>query len=147
MSDFNNTRDEVMVPRSSQTEEGKEDEILSSAIAHFGEPAQVLKCIEELAELTEALSISLNSCDEEDNYRLLYLERGARAIREYTRDITAVDLQKPKASHISEVVEELADVSITTQQMLKIFTTPEEFEKAKRAKLSRLAERMRGDSQ
>jgi hypothetical protein len=45
------------------------------------------------------------------------------------------------------ITSELADVSITTQQMLKIFTTPEEFEKAKRAKLSRLAERMRGDSQ
>jgi hypothetical protein len=29
--------------------------------------------------------------------------------------------------------------------MLKIFTTPEEFEKVKQAKLSRLVERMNGD--
>ncbi len=125
-----------------------EDEILSSAIAHFGENAQVLKCIEELAELIEALSISLNPRDYEDNYRRLYLERGARAIREYTRNIATVNLQKPKTSHISEVIEELADVSITTSQMKKIFTTPEEFEKIKQQKLSRLAKRMnRGDSQ
>jgi hypothetical protein len=125
-----------------------EDEILSSAIAHFGENAQVLKCIEELAELIEALSITLDSRDDEDNYRLLYLERGARAIREYTRDITTVNLQRTKASYISEVVEELADVSITTSQMLKIFNCHEEVEKIKQQKLSRLAKRMNGcDSQ
>jgi hypothetical protein len=45
---------------------------------------------------------------------------------------------------IDEVVLELADVSITTSQMLKIFTTPKEFEKIKQQRLSRLAKRMNG---
>jgi hypothetical protein len=60
------------------------------------ENAQVLKCIDALAELIQVLSISLNSSDDEDNYRLLYLERAARAIREYTRDITTANLQRTK---------------------------------------------------
>lgn len=123
-----------------------ESEILSRAISHYGEPAQVLKCIEELAELAVELCHPLYSRDEEDDCRLLYLERAAKAMRDYAKEITCpfVGIHKKKIDHAS-VASELADVSITTSQMKKIFTTSDEFEKVKQAKLSRLVERMNGD--
>jgi hypothetical protein len=123
-----------------------ENEILSRAISHYGEPAQVLKCIEELAELAVELCHPLYSRDEEDDCRLLYLERAAKAMRDYAKEITCpfVGIHKKKIDHAS-VASELADVSLTTTQMLKIFNCSEEVEKIKQEKLSRLEARMGGD--
>jgi hypothetical protein len=122
-----------------------EDEILSSAIAHFGENAQVLKCIEELCELGIELCRSLESItetEEEINKTELQNELASAFYQIKNMDGNDYTLDKRRQT---EVTSELADVSITTQQMLKIFTTPEEFEKVKQAKLSRLVERMNGD--
>jgi hypothetical protein len=130
-----------------------ESEILSRAISHYGEPAQVLKCIEELCELGIELCRSLESITETDydtyketeeeiNKTELQNELASAFYRIKNMDGNDYTLDKRRQT---EVTSELADVSITTQQMLKIFTTPEEFEKVKQAKLSRLVERMNGD--
>jgi hypothetical protein len=125
------------------------DEILSQAISHYGEPFQLLKCVEELAELGSELADHLTSTDPHVVNALQYIAGVLYNVRDECKSVTPEDELhwKMEVPDTKAITSELADVSITTQQMLKIFTTPEEFEKAKRAKLSRLAERMRGDSQ
>jgi hypothetical protein len=118
------------------------------AIAHYGEPAQVLKCIEELAELQIELIQSLDTMVNEENKpwcHLHQIEQEARCIWHWTQEINQKDITMYDDIQVGKVVSELADVSITTSQMKKIFTTSDEFEKVKQAKLSRLVERMNGD--
>jgi hypothetical protein len=125
-----------------------ESEILSRAISHYGEPAQVLKCIEELAELQIELIQSLDTMVNEENKpwcHLHQIEQEARCIWHWTQEINQKDITMYDDIQVGKVVSELADVSITTSQMKKIFTTSDEFEKVKQAKLSRLVERMNGD--
>jgi len=124
-----------------------EEEILSSAISHYGEPAQVLKCIEELAELQIELIQSLDTMVNEENKpwcHLHQIEQEARCIWHWTQEINQKDITMYDDIQVGKVVSELADVSITTSQMIKLFTTPEEFEKAKQAKLTRLADMISG---
>jgi hypothetical protein len=125
-----------------------ESEILSRAISHYGEPVQVLKCIEELAELQIELIQSLDTMVNEENKpwcHLHQIEQEARCIWHWTQEINQKDITMYDDIQVGKVVSELADVSITTSQMKKIFTTSDEFEKVKQAKLSRLVERMNGD--
>ncbi len=124
-----------------------EDEILSRAISHYGEPAQVLKCIEELAELSNDL---LKSLETHDEVAQIWLDR----LKDLSAEAAVIARHRvPRPKVVRKytsygIISELADVDITTSQMRKMFTTPDEFEKAKQAKLSRLAKRMnRGDSQ
>jgi hypothetical protein len=122
------------------------DEILSSAIAHYGEPAQVLKCIEELAELQLSLYRTLASYRPSDQHLLNYIRDHAEDDITICKNIVVSELITSPYK-IDEVVLELADVEITTKQVRKILTTEEEFKKAKEFKLNRLEERIEGDSQ
>jgi superfamily II helicase len=126
-----------------------EEEILSSAIAHYGEPAQVLKCIEELAELMEVLADILASQSPDSNETRNICDRAAHigiqcAVAQTKNNVHFSADGYDEKEHAEWLVSELADVSITTSQMRKMFTTPEEFEKVKQAKLSRLADMISG---
>ena len=126
-----------------------DDEILSSAIEHYGEPAQVLKCIEESVELALALSCTIvadNQYFKESMVRLTTVLNDAMYISKYEVPSTTSEIKMytVNSESVKAIVSELADVSITTSQMIKLFTTPEEFEKAKQAKLSRLADMISG---
>jgi hypothetical protein len=139
-----NARD--LLPES--VSENKEEEIRTEAIKHYGKPAQVLKCIEELAELQIELIQSLDTMVNEENKpwcHLHQIEQEARCIWHWTQEINPKDITMYDDIRVDKIVSELADVSITTSQMKKIFTTSDEFEKVKQAKLSRLVERMNGD--
>jgi hypothetical protein len=125
--------------------EKKEEEILSKAIAHYGEPAQVLKCIEELAELQLSLYRTLASYRPSDQHLLNYIRDHAEDDITICKNIVVSELITSPYK-IDEVVLELADVEITTKQVRKILTTEEEFKKAKEFKLNRLEERIEGDS-
>lgn len=120
--------------------------ILLKAIAHYGEPAQVLKCIEELAELQLSLYRTLASYRPSDQHLLNYIRDHAEDDITICKNIVVSELITSPYK-IDEVVLELADVEITTKQVRKILTTEEEFKKAKEFKLNRLEERIKGDSQ
>lgn len=126
-----------------------EDEILSRAISHYGEPAQVLKCIEELAELIHELTTSIYSTHEVAGQSIQFISRASDTIADECRRFILPynETLNKRQPDIGKIVSELADVSITTSQMLKIFNCLEEVEKIKQEKLSRLEERMGGDSQ
>lgn len=130
-----------------------EEATLKKAISHYGEPGQVVKCIEELAELQAALCMHVKCLDKGDVLTATVMGNisdhatyAIRACKEYLL-VGEPKIRIAGCSTHKHLVSELADVSITTSQMKLIFTTPEEFEKAKQEKLSRLEERMRGDSQ
>jgi len=126
-----------------------EDEILSSAIAHYGEPAQVLKCIEELAELMEVLADILASQSPDSNETRNICDHAAHigiqcAVAQTKNNVHFSADGYDEKEHAEWLVSELADVFITTSQMRKMFTTPEEFEKVKQFKLRRLADTISG---
>lgn len=124
------------------------DEILSRAITHYGEPAQVLKCIEELAELGSELTTTIYSENNGEQAALDSINYQLCGIADMCKNtIKNLKTEEDCICHKS-ITSELADVSITTSQMLKIFSNREEFEKVKQAKLTRLADRINGgDSQ
>jgi hypothetical protein len=101
-----------------------EDEILSSAIAHFGENAQIIKSIEEMSELSTELSRYLNRDLDPYAAGLVFVER--------------------------KVIEELADVMIMCKQLQMIFEghspLADSVDRWKAKKLQRLDD-MVGDSQ
>jgi hypothetical protein len=116
------------------------EKILSKAIAHYGEPAQVLKCIEELAELAEALVFTLNGDNRENiQYENIAFDMAVTKTACKTATIKNTDVVYD-GELIDNIVSELADVFITATQALKIFSTPEEFQKVKDIKLNRLKE-------
>jgi hypothetical protein len=118
------------------------EEILSKAIAHYGEPAQVLKCIEELAELAEALVFTLNGDNRENiQYENIAFDMAVTKTACKTATIKNTDVVYD-GELIDNIVSELADVFITATQTLKIFSTPEEFQKVRDIKLNRLKERI-----
>jgi hypothetical protein len=97
----------------------REDEILTRAIEHFGQNCQARKTQEELAELIVAISHDLKN-----------------------NASTPVEA-KERWEH---VVEEIADVEIMLEQLKIAYDCKERVKVVKQAKLSRLVERMRGDS-
>jgi hypothetical protein len=118
------------------------EKILSKAIAHYGEPAQVLKCIEELAELAEALVFTLNGDNRENiQYENIAFDMAVTKTACKTAIIKNTDVVYD-GELIDNIVSELADVFITATQILKIFSTQEEFQKVKDIKLNRLKERI-----
>ena len=109
-----------------------------------------MKCIEESVELALALSCTIvadNQYFKESMVRLTTVLNDAMYISKYEVPSTTSEIKMytVNSESVKAIVSELADVSITTSQMIKLFTTPEEFEKAKQAKLTRLADRMNGD--
>lgn len=91
-----------------------DEEILLKAIERYGIENQMMQCIEEMAELTQAIN----------KYR--------RAKWSYS----ATDAY-------NHVIEEIADVQIMIEQM-RIMFDREDVDKFIAAKLKRLDERMRG---
>jgi hypothetical protein len=129
-----------------------EDEILSRAISHYGEPTQVLKCIEELAELGVELITALSGDSHYFRIDAVELTRCLNNVidmckYELPSDTSEIKLRVLSETDINDIASELTDVALTTSQMLKIFNCLEEVEKIKQEKLSRLEARMGGDSQ
>lgn len=123
-----------------------EEEIFSRAIEHYGEPVQVLKCIEELAELGKQLCLAIKADNEKSDEYIVHMCSLFINIDGIARTPALVGcLEMDNHPVVEHLISELADVAITTTTMQKMFTTPEEFEKVKQAKLTRLIERINGD--
>lgn len=108
------------------------------AIAVFGEAHQILKCIEELQELTVELAASLtteNGCDE--LVRLSIIRR-AIATAENARSGFKVHRKEIDAEHLARMAYEIADVVITLDQIMPIFGLEARFETAVDEKKNRL---------
>lgn len=91
------------------------------AIATFGEAHQILKCIEELQELTIELAASLsteNGCDEIDRLSII---RRAITTAEVARAGFKVHKKEIDVEHLTRIVYEVADVAITLDQMMVVF--------------------------
>lgn len=108
------------------------------AIAVFGAAHQILKCIEELQELTVELAASLsteNGCDELDRLSII---RRALATAEIARAGFKVHRKDIDAEHLTRIVYEVADVAITLDQIMVIFNLESRFEQAVDEKMDRL---------
>ena len=105
-----------------------------AAITYYGEPQQAVKCMEECAELIEAIGVTLNLPDEVVTY--------AREIKKICKECLfscqpiVMIVSEEQRSHI---IEESADVTLTNDQMKMIFGPTLIIEDAK---LKRLAENM-----
>jgi hypothetical protein len=120
------------------------EKILSKAIAHYGEPAQFLKCCEECMELALEL---VDSVTAKDNRAVNSLQYIGGALANSIDEIKAIELSeglrwKSTVRDVKAITSELADVDITTKQVRKILTTEKEFQKVKDIKLNRLKERI-----
>lgn len=108
------------------------------AIATFGEPHQILKCIEELQELTIELAASLsteNGCDEIDRLSII---RRAIATAEVAKAGFKVHKKEIDVEHLARIVYEVADVAITLDQIMVIFNLESQFAGAVDEKKDRL---------
>ena len=108
------------------------------AIAVFGEAHQILKCIEELQELTVELAASLfteSGCNE--LYRQSIIRR-ALATAEIAKAGFKVHKKDTDVEHLTRIVYEVADVAITLDQIMVIFNLGSRFEQAVDEKKDRL---------
>jgi len=114
---------------------------LQKAIAHYGEPAQVLKAIEELAELIEAIN---EYC--ECHWEGFYTRQIANA-SELIKTFAALEIQEN--NHFQEyrtpiskkaIATEIADVRIMLQQLEMFLVKPEEVQEQIDFKVKRLEE-------
>lgn len=119
-------------------------ETLQKAITHYGEPVQVLKAIEELAELIEAIN---EYC--ECHWEGFYTRRIANA-SELIKTFAALGIQEN--NHYQEyrtpiskkaIATEIADVRIMLQQLEMFLVKPEEVQEQIDFKVKRLEERMK----
>lgn len=101
------------------------------AIEVYGAPHQILKCIEECAELIEALGAVLNISGVIIIFAR-HIKKICKARLKVENPIT-MSVSKDQRKHI---IEETADVTLTTDQMKMIFGSPLIVEDAK---LTRLA--------
>jgi len=92
------------------------ERVCAQAVGHFGQTHQILKAMEELGELTAALSRCVN-------------QEGAKTSGEHRRDI----------------LSELADVEIMCQQLERIFGGAQEERDYKLARLEKRMAGERGD--
>ena len=107
------------------------------ALEHFGYPHQILKCIEELQELTVELADVLTGNELSDSVKLAMIARKARANLEYIRKNIRLSGANFDERQRVAIMYEIADVMITLHQMLVIFDTDNQIyvykaEKAKR---------------
>jgi lipase chaperone LimK len=107
----------------------KHDDVLSCAVEHFGQPAQVLKCIEECAELIDALSDNLYPNSAKDIKDYDNAESIINVIQQYSKYIATLSKNNLDNKNISfggirfvdAIKSELADVDIMSAQMKIIF--------------------------
>lgn len=119
-----------------------EEEILRKAIYTYGEPARVIKAIEELAELIEELCYAVHSPDGETDKMIEYVSELAREINIRSSEQIRGNLVIDK-HYADNVGEEHADVSIMLEQLKLIFDPAGiEFTKARQFKLNRVKERL-----
>jgi hypothetical protein len=120
-----------------------DDEILSRAIEHYGEPAQVLKCIEELAELAEALVFTLNGGNREN----IQYENIAFDMTITKTACKTATLKNTEVIHdeerIQKIVTEIADVRIVLDQLEMFLVKPEEVQEQINYKVKRLEQRIK----
>lgn len=93
--------------------------VLREAIGTYGAAHQVLKAIEEMGELQQAL---------------------CRALEESPKDY--FDIGEINPTTLSNVYEEMADVLIVWAQLAMIFNNDKAIKDQKRLKLARLAQRI-----
>lgn len=105
-----------------------------AAITNYGEPKQAVKCMEECAELIEALGVTLNTPDVIVQYAQ-EIKRLCKACLSSGQPIVMI-VSNEQREHI---IEETADVTLTTDQICMIFGSTLIVEDAK---LKRQAERM-----
>ena len=95
-------------------------ETLIEAVSHYGELNQQVKAIEEMDELTQALSKYMTS-----------------------RNLAVEDIERELIAHISE---EIADVEIMLQQLRIIFHNHEQVNCLMELKLGRLKNQIRRET-
>lgn len=128
--------------------EKKEEEILSKAIAHYGEPAQVLKCIEELAELGIELSGTITADNKYFRKDMVDLVRCLTNVVNFCKyDIPSttseIRMLPPNEERYSDIAQETADVRIMLQQLEMFLVSPEEVHDQIDFKVKRLEKRMK----
>ena len=112
--------------------------ISERALEHFGYPHQILKCIEELQELTVELADVLTGNELSDSVKLTMISRKARANLEYIRkDIRLSGVNFDERQRVA-IMYEIADVLITLHQMLLIFDIDNHIDKYMTEKTQRL---------
>ena len=97
-------------------------EILKVAISHYGEQRQVVKCCEELAELTKELTKFIG----------------------YNLEGAFVNNLALKQRTVTLISEEMADVYVTLEEMKLIFKNTQTVESIVEQKTARLKARMEG---
>lgn len=108
------------------------------AIATFGEAHQILKCIEELQELTIELAESLVPGKLADTCDLFHIIRRAKITVETVKQRMDVHKKEIDVEHLARIVYEVADVAITLDQIMVIFNLESRFEQAVDEKKDRL---------
>ena len=112
--------------------------ISERALEHFGYPHQILKCIEELQELTVELADVLTGNELSDSVKLTMISRKARANLEYIRkNIRLSGVNFDERQRVA-IMYEIADVMITLHQMLVIFDIDNHIDKYMTEKTQRL---------
>lgn len=108
------------------------------AISTFGEAHQILKCIEELQELTIELAESLFSENKQDA-RCIFniINRAKYSIVDLKGEIDAQKKEIP-IEHLTRIVYEVADVAITLDHMVVVFDLGDKFCEAVEEKKGRL---------
>lgn len=125
--------------------------ILLKVIAHYGEPAQVLKCIEELAELGIELSGTITADNKYFRKDMVDLVRCLTNVVNFCKyDIPSttseIRMLPSNEERYSDIVQETADVRIMLQQLEMFLVSPEEVHDQIDFKVKRLEERIEGDS-
>ena len=108
------------------------------AISKFGEAHQILKCIEELQELTIELAESLFSENYADMVDVFSIIRRAKATVETVKQGMDVQKREIPIEHLTRIVYEVADVAITLDQMMIVFDLGDRFGQAVEEKKDRL---------
>lgn len=108
------------------------------AISTFGEAHQILKCIEELQELTVELAESLFSENQADMLDLFSIIRRAKATVGTVKREWDVQKREIPIEHQTRIVYEVADVAITLGQMMVVFDLGDRFCEAVEEKKDRL---------
>ena len=108
------------------------------AISKFGEAHQILKCIEELQELTIELVESLFSENYADMVDVFSIIRRANSTIEAVKHDIKVQKKDMSVEHLTRIVYEVADVVITLDQIMVIFNLGGMFGQAVEEKKDRL---------
>lgn len=108
------------------------------AIAKFGPTHQILKCIEELQELTIELAESLFSENYADMVDVFSIIRRANSTIEAVKQNINVHKKDMSVEHLTRIVYEVADVAITLDQMMVVFDLGDRFPEAVDEKKERL---------